>query len=74
MGGSNSTISGNRIYGNGAVDFYFGIYADNCVISGNVINAGIIRLEAGSSSNIVNGNAAKVTDSGTSNLVSNNRP
>jgi len=74
IGGSNSTINGNRIYGNGASDFTFGVYADNCVISGNVTNAGIIRLETGSSNNIVNGNASKITDSGTANLLSNNRP
>ena len=56
------------------MDFSLGVYADDCVITGNVINAGIIRLEIGSSNNIVNGNAAKVTDSGTANLVTNNRP
>lgn len=73
IGGDNGSICGNSLTSNGTDTFAMGCYSNDCVISGNVITAGSIRLESGSANNVVSSNGAKVSDAGTGNIIGTNR-
>ncbi len=73
IGGEGSSISGNTLVNDGTADRQMSCYSKNCVISGNALNPGSIRMELESLDNVISANAATISDAGTGNILGTNR-